>query len=207
MKHFIFDFGAVVFQWRPPALLARLLPHRTPDEAATQALAAQFFQGYGGDWSQFDRGSIDVPALVSSIAARTGLTPDEVRTVIEAVPDELAPLPDTVSWLGRLQQAGHRLYYLSNMPEPYAAYLQRTHAFLQCFRDGIYSSHVGLIKPEPAIFELALQRFGVLAQDCIFLDDHPDNVQVARRLGIHAIQFHDAAQALGELRDAGLVPA
>jgi putative hydrolase of the HAD superfamily len=92
-----------------------------------------------------------------------------VRRVIDAV----ASLDGSGT---RLRAAGHRLYYLSNMPAG---------------------------KPDEAIFRLALQRFGERAEDCIFLDDHPANVAVACQLGLKAVQFRDAAQAEADVAALG----
>ena len=62
--------------------------------------------------------------------------------------------------LQRLHAQGLPLYFLSNMPEPYAQHLERAHDFVGWFRDGVFSARVHLNKPEPAIFELAAARFG-----------------------------------------------
>lgn len=200
----VFDFGGVLFDWHPPSLLQRELPHLVTDDATAAHWVAQFFQSYGGDWGEFDRGAIDTAALVQRIAGRTGLPAADVQRVIDGVPRELQPKPDTVALLRRLHEAGHRLYFLSNMPEPYAAHLETTHDFVGLFDDGIFSSRVRHNKPAPEIFHLAVQRFGHPPPQLVFIDDHLPNVEAARTLGWTALQFADAAQAAGELRAAGL---
>lgn len=201
----VFDFGGVLFRWRPAQLLLRELPHRLADSAAAQALVAQFFQGYGGDWAAFDRGEIEVPALARNIAARTGLTLQEVQGVIEGVKDELQPLPDSVALLQRLHAQGRRLHYLSNMPAPYADHLEARHGFLRCFESGVFSARERLAKPEPAIFHFAAQRFGSAPGELLFLDDYPANVQAAQAAGWQALLFESAAQAEAALRGRGLL--
>ena len=57
--------------------------------------------------------------------------------------------------------SGRPLYFLSNMPEPYALHLESTHEFFSRFTDGVFSSRVKLIKPEPEIFEVATKRFDI----------------------------------------------
>jgi epoxide hydrolase-like predicted phosphatase len=207
----IFDFGAVLFRWRPAALLARVLPELAIDAARTQALVEGFFQGYGGDWGRFDRGTISVDELAASISRRLhaslGVSQAHAHALIAAVPDELSPIADSVALLQRLHAGGHRLFYLSNMPAPYAEHLERSHAFMACFEDGVFSSRVGLCKPELAIFELALQRFGLAPADAVFLDDHAANVHAARALGLPTIHFSDAAQAGAELCALGVSAA
>lgn len=201
----VFDFGGVLFEWLPHEFLARLLPARATSPEAARALATLFFQGFGGDWAAFDRGTVEPDALARAISQRTGLTLDETRTVIEGVPHELRPVPGTVALLRRLHAAGHALYFLSNMPEPYALHLEANHEFLDLFRTGVFSSRVNLIKPEPEIYELAVRSFGVSAADTVFIDDIAHNADAARAAGWRAIHFRDPAQCERELAGWGLL--
>lgn len=200
----IFDFGGVVFQWNPVRLLAQVLPERANTPETATRWKDRFFQGYTGDWGAFDTGLIDAAETQRRIAARTGLDPAEVQAVMDAVPDALAPNPATVALLRRLRVAGHRLFFLSNMPAPYAAHLSRTHDFLRGFEDGIYSCDVRLIKPDPAIFQLALQRFDIPARQTLFIDDHLGNIEAANRLGLPALLFTDAGALERDLVSRGI---
>lgn len=191
----VFDFGGVVFTWKPHVLLRECLPHRAVCEESSARLAAELFQGFapGSDWAGFDRGEHETQALVERIARRTGHPAAEVRAVVEAVPVHLAPQPQTVALMRELKDAGHRLFYLSNMPAPYAEHLEASHDFLGWFEAGVFSARVNLIKPEPAIFRHAEAVFGVPGASCVFIDDVPHNVEAARACGWQALHFTDAA--------------
>ncbi len=205
-KHLIFDFGAVVFRWQPVDLVRQVIPEHARDDDVAQALVDRIFKGYSGPWGRYDLGTIEVPELVDALAAQTGLPASAMQRLVDAVPAALAPLPDTVAWLDRLRAGGHRLFFLSNMPLGVADHLEASHAFLQHFESGVFSSRVQLSKPDAAIFQLALDRFGIAAADSVFLDDLRANVDAARALGLHAVQFENAAQAALELAGLG-VPA
>lgn len=202
-KKFVFDFGRVVFRWEPEALLRSVLPQRAFDSSSAAQWTAAIFQGYGGDWGDYDRGTVTPEALAERIAKRTGLLADEVQRVVQAAPHALTPLPDTVALLQRLHAAGRRLYYLSNMPAPMAQHLLRTHPFLAVFDGGLFSSDIGHNKPEAAIYALATQRFGHPPRELVFLDDHAPNIEAARSAGWHGRVFHSSAQAEAEMRAAG----
>lgn len=199
----VFDFAGVLFHWQPPELLSRLLPHRTPDAAAARRLVDDIFQGYAGDWGEFDRGTVEPGPLAERIARRTGLPVDETRRVIDGVPAELTPIAGTVALLRELHAAGRPLYFLSNMPEPYAQHLEATHDFLALFRDGVFSARARLCKPEPEIFAFCERRFGLDPARTIFIDDMAGNVEAARAAGWRALQFVDPAQCTTALRAAG----
>ncbi|MCZ8109542.1 MAG: HAD family hydrolase [Betaproteobacteria bacterium] len=204
MKRIVFDLGAVVLRWRPHEVLRQALPQRVAGAADAAHWATQVFQGYGGDWADYDRGTVAVPDLVARIAARTGLAPAEVQAVVDGVPEELQPLPDSVALIERLRAAGHRLHYLSNMPAPCADVLERREAALFAhFDGGVFSGRVQRVKPEPAIYALAAGRFGAAPEELVFLDDHEPNVAAARAAGWQGVHFRDAAQAEAALRAGG----
>lgn len=201
----VFDFGRVVFDWQPEALVARVLPERGSSPEAAAHWAQQIFQGYQGDWGDFDRGEVEIPALVRRIAARTGLAEAEVQAVVDAAPASLVPLPGTVALIERLRAAGRRLHYLSNMPGPFAEHLERSHDFMAWFDGGVFSSRVKVNKPERAIYEHALRQIVLPPAQLLFVDDHGPNVEAARALGWQAEQFVGHEQLEQALQARGLL--
>ena len=200
MANVVFDFGGVLFRWHPPSFLARIWPQRDSIEAA-----AQFFQNYSGDWGAFDQGLIDAATVIERIAARTGWSRAEVQQVVDAVPDELQLQLGTVALIEDLKLAGHRLFFLSNMPEPLADHLERLHPLHQWFESGVFSGRVKHSKPRARVFELAVERFGVPAESLLLLDDHPANIEAAKAFGWQAELFTDAAAARAALQARGLL--
>jgi putative hydrolase of the HAD superfamily len=201
----VFDFAGVLFHWQPHELLQRLLPRQAPDQASARSLALHFFEGYAGDWGEFDRGTVAVPELARRIARRTGIALGDVQRVIDAVPAELQPMPAMLALLQRLRERGHRLFFLSNMPAPYADHLEAAHSFVSSFEAGVFSSRVHLIKPEPEIFAHAVKRFGIDARDTLFVDDVLVNAQAAQQAGWQALHFQDPARCEAELVQRGLL--
>lgn len=201
----VFDFAGVLFHWRPVALLRREVPHLAVDDAAARHLAQAIFQGYGGDWADFDRGTLQPDELVQRIAGRTGLAAADVHKVVRAVPAQLQPQAAMVALLRRLRDAGRRLHYLSNMPEPYALHLEREHEFIGWFESGVISARVGFIKPEREIFDLAARHFGAAPAQLLFIDDVAGNVLAARQAGWQALHFVEAAHCERQLRAQGWI--
>ncbi|MHB8948628.1 MAG: HAD-IA family hydrolase [Rhodoferax sp.] len=204
----VFDFGAVLFTWCPAELLRRYFPER----AASEALAAEMAQVMFAhdDWHQFDRGALSMGAVVTRTAARLGLEIGTLTDLVESIPDHLVPMPATVALLAQLrslreqQDDAPRLYFLSNMPLPYARALVQHHDFLQCFDGGIFSSDVALIKPEAEIYALLERRYTLVPARTIFIDDNAANVQAAQARGWQGIQFASAPQVMAQLLRHGL---
>lgn len=201
----VFDFGAVLFRWQPLQLLQQCAPELAPDEAAARQVAAQIFESFtpDSDWARFDLGLVAEAELADRIALRIGARPDQVRRVIDAIPPHLQPQAPSVALMQALRAAGHRLFYLSNMPLSYADHLERANDFVADFEDGIFSARVGLMKPHAAIFELAERRFGLDPANTLFIDDHLGNVDAARSRGWRAVRFADAAQCAAEVQALG----
>ncbi len=205
MKNIVFDLGGVLLRWRPREVMRAAMPQRALSDAGADEIAHAIFQGFGGDWGEFDRGTVAPADLVQRIARRTGLAAADVQGVVDVIPAELEPLADTVELLAALAVKGHPLYFLSNMPAPYADHIQREHSFFKHFKDGVFSGRVGHIKPEPGIFELATRQFGAPAHECLFIDDVAHNIDAARALGWHGHHFRGAAAATLALRQLGLL--
>lgn len=196
----VFDLGGVVFRWEPLVLLQQLFPQRMPDAASARHWAGQIFQTFSpeADWALFDLGQIAPDALAERIARRTGLSVPEVQSLIDGIPPHLTPLPGTVELIHALKAAGHRLYFLSNMPAPYAEHLQAVNPFFAEFEQGIFSAHVQQIKPLPEIFATAQARWPLRAVP-VFLDDVQHNIDAAQRHGWQGIRFESPQQARAAL--------
>lgn len=194
----VFDFAGVLFHWRPAELLAAELP-------GVAITPEQFFEGWGGDWAEFDRGRLDAPQLAMRIAMRTTLSPTQAQRVIEAVPYVLEADAGMVALLEALHAAGRPLFYLSNMPVPYAGVLEERFGVVGLFRHGLVSGRIGLVKPEAAMFERAERAFGLEPARTLFFDDVQANVDAAAARGWQALRWEDAAQCRAELAARGLL--
>jgi len=95
----------------------------------------------------------------------------------------------------------YRIGLLSNANDDLRQMLVERWQIADLFDDMIISAEVGLLKPDRRIYELALQRLGVLPDEAIFIDDMPVNVEGARAAGLHAIQYLDNRQLIEELSD------
>jgi len=186
----VFDLGAVLLTWEPVALVQNHLAPHAPTAEAAHALARQMF--HHEDWLGFDRGTHSLDDAIGRMALRLALPADRLGEVLAPMGERLEPIAVTVDLLAGLRArrvAGEdlRLYYLSNMPSPYARVLEYRHAFFRWFDGGIFSGDVKIIKPQRAIYELLASRYALSASETIFIDDSLANVVAAREFGWQAI--------------------
>ncbi len=201
----VFDFGGVVFRWRPARLVAKVWPHRARTGAELEATVQALFQSYQGDWGRFDQGLLDAAGLIEAVCARTGWAAEEMQALLAAVPEELVPQPETVALVQELRGAGHQPVFLSNMPRSFVAWLETNYPLEQWFAGGVFSSRERLCKPDPALFARAAERFGRPAHECLLIDDHPANVEAARHCGWQAELFTGASALRPRLLALGLL--
>jgi 2-haloacid dehalogenase len=195
----IFDFGNVVIGWDPRGVYRPLLNN---DDAAIE----EFFTEVGfSDWNlEQDRGRSWKEA-VSVLASQFPHRRDLIRAYHENWEQSITgPIDGTVKILYRLRDAGYELVGLTNWSAEKFLLTRPKHEFFKVFDHIVVSGEVGLVKPDPAIFELALQRVGRRPEQCLFIDDSAANVAAAAALGFHTIQFHSPAELERELADKGI---
>jgi putative hydrolase of the HAD superfamily len=164
------------------------------------------------DWHNFDRGLLSMAAVTERTAERLDLDPGALAELVHSIGDRLLPIEETVALLAQLHASRRpfaaggpdaedplKLYYLSNMPVPYARTLERRHSFLQWFDGGIFSGDVRHIKPEPAIYQLLQSRYALEPTQTLFIDDLQANVQAAREQGWQGVHFESAPQLQAQL--------
>ncbi len=207
IERVVFDLGGVVLNWQPRQALRQLLPHRIETDAQARHWVGEIFQSFDPDcdWAQFDRGRIEPSALADRIAQRTGLTQQEMLSVIEGIVPLLTPMTGTLALVEALHARGMPLFYLSNMPASYAQELVGRNPFFGCFADGIFSAHVQQIKPEAGIYATANARFGADGADTLFIDDTLANIDAARAHGWQALHFQDPDACRQHLLALGLL--
>jgi 2-haloacid dehalogenase len=193
----IFDLGGVVLDWNPRHLYRKLIP----DEVAREWFLTEVCSPA---WNlQMDTGKPSAEA-VAELSARFPDQAGLISAYWDRWPEMLGgPIPGTSELVAELAKSGRELYAISNFNGEVWPATMDAFPVLNSFKDIVISSFVGVCKPDPRIFALALRRFGVAAADCLFIDDVAANVDGAKAAGIAAVQFTSAAALRRLLASAG----
>ena len=183
MKNLIFDLGRVLIGWDPRGALAGHFDDADDCENAVRNIFEH------PDWNELDRGSFTDEEAALRFAQNTGFSTEVVAGSLAVVRNTLVPLEPGLALLEWARDKHIPLYCISNMSTTTYELLKSRHAFFEYFEDVVVSGYVKRIKPEPEIFTHALKQFALPADECLFIDDRPENVAAARALGIHAVQF------------------
>ncbi len=198
----VFDFGAVLFDWRPVERVRRWL---SPEAASSLAgtLARDIF--LHADWLDFDCGRLDLDTVIDRTAVRLCMPRDRLHALLAPIGRDLEPIAPNVAVLLHLARRRDRherpcLYFLSNMPQPFARELEQRHDFLRLFDGGVFSGDVRLGKPDPAIYRLLGQRHRLQPEQTWFVDDHLANVEAACDLGWQGLHLTQPLELRSLLR-------
>lgn len=199
VRNVVFDFGGVLVRWKPQEIIERFYQ----DETLRARLRRAVFQH--ADWIELDRGTLPETVAVQRFAERMGRPREEIAALVRHVKDSLTPIPESIALARALSRRGVPLYGLSNASVETFAFLRERYDFWSLFRGIVISAEVRMVKPEPEIFEHLCRVHGLAARQTAFIDDHPPNVEAARRLGFRTILFTDAARYAAELES--MLPA
>lgn len=196
----IFDFGGVLLDWDPRNLYRPLFGG---DEKAMEAFLEEI-DFYAWNHQQ-DMGR----SFAEGVAELSALYPHRAKLIAayaEKWEESIGgPIPETVDILETLKGRDYPLYGLTNWSAETFYRIRPKYGFLDWFEDIIVSGDVGLAKPDPAIYQILLQRAEVSAGKCLFIDDSLPNVETAQDLGFMAIHFQSPNQLGEALEERGLL--
>jgi 2-haloacid dehalogenase len=191
----VFDIGGVLIDWNPRHLYRKLFPG---DEPAMEHFLANVCTH---EWNRCH----DAGRSFAEGARLLKLEHPDKAELIDAYGarfDEMMPGPiaGTVEILAELRERGTPLYALSNFSaETFPPALERFD-FLRWFHGTVISGEVGVIKPDPSIYEITLTRFAIDPHRAVYIDDVAANAEAARPFGIHGIHFTTPDALRAELR-------
>ena len=182
MKNIIFDFGNVLVQWHPELIYK--------EHFGDEAKAWWFLRHVAdNEW----RGRIDAgessDACIRELKAKYPEYVDAVELYQsrwkEMLTDEVPGMRELLTEvLKKYEVFGLTNWSMETFPEA-----RERFGILQMIDRYVVSAEEHLIKPDPRLFQVLLDRYQLKAKDCIFIDDNPDNVAAACRMGMHGIHF------------------
>jgi 2-haloacid dehalogenase len=195
----VFDVGNVLIDVNYRYLYRQLLPSEEEVEEFLATICTQ-------EWHvHHDAGR----PMAEGVAELIAIHPEqaEIITAWDQRFHEVwkGPIEGTVAIAAELRSRNVPLYLLTNWPAEKWPQARQRFAFLDEFGGALVSGEVGLVKPDPAIFELLCRRFGLEPTRTVFIDDSATNIEAAQRLGFQTVAFTSPAALRDELEGLGLL--
>ena len=196
IKNIIFDLGGVLVDWDPEGALRRMgLPEAEVKEIARNTT-------FSPEWNEVDKSATAKEKLFDVMLARLPekYRKDAARFLNEGVFDGIHSFSYSAEWLNSLKKRGLSVFLLTNYSDWMFEYHFKNEFSFTDYVDGmIVSGRVKLLKPDRAIYEALMDKYGLKPEECVFFDDRLENVEGARKCGIKAFVFKDYESARKEL--------
>ena len=195
----IFDVGNVLYQWDIRHLYARLINDQAElDHFVTHIVTPEWH-------FQHDAGR----PLAEMVEELTTQYPHHAELIAQYVPRWLetipGPVPGMIDMAERLALLGHPLFGITNFGVEFWDMFRPTAPIFDLFRDIVVSGAEKLVKPDPAIYRLAIARFGIDPARTLFIDDREDNIASAIACGLQGHVFRDTATLEADLLARGVI--
>ena len=151
-------------------------------------------------WKEFDRGVLTDEEVIDRFVQDAPELEKEIRACMENIHGVVYRLDTSIPWIKEIKESGRRVLYLSNYSMKVANENEDAMDFLPHMDGGLLSCDHKVIKPDPAFYQILIDRYGLEPDKCVFLDDLESNLETARDLGIHTILVRSHEQAAADLR-------
>ena len=183
----VFDIGNILIRFAPDDFLERLFP----DDAKMQKdMLARVY--HAPQWKEFDRGTLTYEEGCTQIVQEHGGRYEDYMRALTGWIELKTPLEEGWRAAKRCKRAGKKLFLLSNYPQKgYERLREKFKDRFEVFDGGVISCYVHLLKPEEAMYRTLIETCGIDPARTLFIDDMPDNVSGAMKMGIHGFHMHE----------------
>lgn len=198
IKNIIFDIGNVLvdFCWE--------------EDFKNKGLEGEVFERVANatarneDWNEFDLGNLTHEEIIEKFIENDPEMAEEIRLATTDISGVVREKPYAKELILRLKEKGYGVYILSNFSEMALTQCAKDLTFIDLVDGAILSYEYHMIKPDPAIYNLLIEKFKLNAPECVFLDDKRENIEGGEMCGIRGIVFDEPESAFYKLRCMGV---
>lgn len=193
IKNIIFDYGGVLLDWNPHYLFDPYFGDNEKAEWFLQNICTYEWNAQHDNGKPIAEGTAELIALHSEWEKEIRMYYDDFMKMMGG---QILGMEELVK---DLKAKGYHVFGLSNWSVETFSQVRHVYPVLDLMEDMVISGIERIMKPDHRIFELALNRFGIKAEETVFIDDNPNNVQAACEVGIHGILFQSKDLLLSKL--------
>jgi putative hydrolase of the HAD superfamily len=196
IKNVIFDMGMVLvnFRWRD-YMMDLGFDKAVIEELGKKMVMSEF-------WEDMDRGIRNEEDALIYFKTELPQYKKEINLFWENIADIVCEFDYAAPLIHKLHEAGYRVYLLSNYPLGLSELHWPNFSFINDVDGKVISAVEKMVKPEPDIYKLILNRYQLIPKECLFIDDRVDNVNTAKKLGMKGIVFQNYEQMVVEMQQA-----
>ncbi len=185
----VFDIGNVLCTFQPKVVIDSMFH----DKEITSYIMSLYFPEA---WNAYDEGTKSREDLKSMANEYI----DECNYFMDHWFESVNPIESSMTLIDEYDGVCP-MYILSNIPSDCYEYLKAQYSFMRKMSGGIYSYQEKLLKPDPKIYQTLLEKYDIMASDCVFIDDKLENIRSAESLGFRTIHCTDPSQIKEKLNE------
>ena len=193
IRNIVFDLGNVLLKFKPKEFLKNYTDDREKIERFVKRVTGS------QKWLLLDQGLLPVSEVEDHLKNKYPEDKNLLDSFFENWMDMLTPIEKNVELLYLLKDKGYRIYALSNFIKEAFHYVVNKYEFFTIFDGMVISYREKVIKPQKEIFEILLERYELIAEKCLFIDDTRSYTDTAEALGFHVIHYGEGIDLKEEL--------
>ncbi len=195
IRNVVFDLGNVLISFRP----AEYLDTKEYSTEYKARILNDIF--HSREWLQLDNGDITLPEAIDNIAENSSLSKEEITHIFNLRTDLMVPLHQNADLLPDLKKQGFRLYFLSNFPIDIFHEIRSGYYFFNYFDGGLISAEVRFSKPDVRIYKALMEKYSLIPEETLFIDDLDINVKAAVSTGMKGLVTHGSLEISREVKN------
>lgn len=198
---FVFDVARVLLHFSFSGIMRDMGFEEDAIEVLCQNIREESF------WIQLDQGTVAASTAEGQWAACAGEYAADARYYLWHYYEHMTPIAQNARLLEKLRAGGYRLYFLSNFHGHIWEKVMARNSFFSHFDGGVVSWEAGLLKPDMRIYTHICEKYGIVPENAVFIDDNPENTAAAERLGFQTItyDYYGGRGAEAEVRKLGAI--
>ena len=194
IKNIVFDLGRVLIKFEPKEYIEQNVPEEKRED---------FYNGIFGstEWLMLDRGTLSYEDAKKIFKERVPRADKQIDRLFDADLFEiLQPIEENVQLLPELKKK-YNLYILSNFHQPAFEYIFKKYDFFRLFDGHTVSCYYYLLKPEKEIYDTLIDKFNLIPEETVFIDDTKVNIDACEKEGIRGIHLPDYTELKQKLEE------
>ena len=194
IKNIVFDLGRVLIKFEPKEYIEQNVPEEKRED---------FYNGIFGstEWLMLDRGTLSYEDAKKIFKERVPGADKQIDRLFDVDLFEiLQPIEENVKLLSKLKKK-YNLYILSNFHQPAFEHIFKKYEFFRLFDGHTVSCYYYLLKPEKEIYDTLIDKFNLIPEETVFIDDTKVNIDACEKEGIRGIHLPDYTELKQKLEE------
>ena len=194
IKNIVFDLGRVLIKFEPKEYIEQNVPEEKRED---------FYNGIFGSTERLmlDRGTLSYEDAKKIFKERVPGADKQIDRLFDVDLFEiLQPIEENVKLLSKLKKK-YNLYILSNFHQPAFEHIFKKYEFFRLFDGHTVSCYYYLLKPEKEIYDTLIDKFNLIPEETVFIDDTKVNIDACEKEGIRGIHLPDYTELKQKLEE------